>query len=76
MCYNHLMTTWYILPNGNIKHINGLELQPEKDWFPTDASLAAYTDAQRDLGKSEALIIKQLMDLALAGEAWTQENLG
>lgn len=70
------MTTWYILPNGNIKNINGLELQPEKDWFPTDASLAAYTDDQRNIGKSEALIIKQLMDLAIACEQWAQDNLG
>ncbi|TEA78956.1 hypothetical protein [Allopusillimonas ginsengisoli] len=70
------MTTWYILPNGNIKNINGLELQPEKDWFPTDQSLAAYVDAEQDAGKSQEQIIKQLMDLAIACEAWAQDNLG
>ncbi len=70
------MTTWYILPNGNIKNINGLELQPEKDWFPTDESLADYVDAERETGKPQEQIIKQLMDLAIECEAWARDNLG
>lgn len=66
---------WYILPNGNIRHLNGLELQPEHDWFPTSDSLASFTDAERDSGKSEAEIIKHMMALAIEGETWARENL-
>jgi hypothetical protein len=73
--YNTAMNTWYILPNGNIRHIDGLELQPEKDWFPTEASMAAFTDAQRAAGKSEVEIIRAMMVLAVECEAWTRENL-
>src|SRR3546814_18087883 len=69
------MTNWYILPNGNIKHINGLELQPEKDWLPTDARMQAFTDALRAKGMSDALIIQAMLGLAIAGEPWVQENL-
>ncbi|HEU0230279.1 MAG TPA: hypothetical protein VFR20_06890 [Burkholderiaceae bacterium] len=69
------MNTWYILPNGNIRHIDGLELQPEKDWFPTEASMAAFTDAQRAAGKSDAEIIRMMMGLAIDCEAWVGENL-
>lgn len=69
------MSTWYILPNGNIKNADGLELQPEKDWFPTDASMAGFADAQRALGKSEAQIIKLMMDQAIEAERWAQRYL-
>ena len=69
------MSNWYLLPNGNIKHTNGLELQPEQDWFPTAASMQAYTDAMRARGQADALIIKQMMDLAVEGEAWLRQNL-
>jgi hypothetical protein len=69
------MNNWYILPNGNIKHVNGLELQPEKDWFPTAESMQAFTDAMRAQGQSDALIIKGMMDLALDGEKWVRDNL-
>lgn len=69
------MTTWYILPNGNIKHANGLELEPEKDWFPTAESMQAFTDQQRDRGQSDLQIIKYMMDLARDGERWVQDNL-
>jgi len=75
MWYNLQMTNWYILPNGNLKHPNGLELQPEKDWFPTDASLAIYTDARREAGAAEEKIILELMELAIECEAWVRENL-
>lgn len=67
--------SWYLLPNGNIRHVNGLELQPEQDWFPTPDSLTAYTEHERGGGKSEAAIIKQLMDLATDCEAWARANL-
>lgn len=73
--YNTAMNTWYILPNGNIRHIDGLELQPEKDWFPTEASIVAFTDAQRAAGKSDAEIIRMMMELAVDCEAWVGENL-
>jgi hypothetical protein len=69
------MNDWYILPNGNIKNVNGLELQPEKDWFPTTESMMAFTDAQRAQGKSDVMIIKMMMDLAVECEQWAQENL-
>jgi len=69
------MSTWYILPNGNIKHLSGLELQPEKDWFPTDASMDAFADAQRAAGKPEAEIIRMMMALAIDCEKWARENL-
>src|SRR3546814_17811365 len=75
LLYDCAMTNWYILPNGNIKHINGLELQPEKDWLPTDASMQAFTDALRAKGMSDALIITAMMGLAIEGETWGQENL-
>ncbi len=70
------MDNWYILPNGNIKHMNGLELQPEKDWFPTAASMERYAEDCRLQGMPEALIVKTMMDLALDCETWTRENLG
>lgn len=69
------MTNWYILPNGNIKHINGLELQPEKDWFPTGQSLEIFTQAQRAAGKTDVQIIKDVMDLAIDCEQWVKDNL-
>ncbi|NYT63517.1 hypothetical protein H0A66_14460 [Alcaligenaceae bacterium] len=69
------MTTWYILPNGNIKHTNGLELQPEKDWFPTPESMEIFAEQERGQGASEIQIIKYMMDLARDGERWVQENL-
>lgn len=69
------MTTWYILPNGNIKHATGLELQPEQDWFPTSESMALFTEREREKGASDVLIVKYMMDLALDGEKWVQENL-
>lgn len=69
------MSTWYILPNGNIKNAEGLELQPEKDWLPTDASMATFADMQRALGKSETQIIKLMMDRANQAETWAQRNL-
>ncbi|NYT84312.1 hypothetical protein [Pollutimonas harenae] len=69
------MNNWYLLPNGNIKHIEGLELQPEKDWFPTTASMEAFTDAMRAHGQADALIIKRMMDLAAEGEQWLRDNL-
>lgn len=67
--------TWYILPNGNIRNLNGLELQPEEDWFPTADSMEAFVEEQRQLGHSEAAIVKHMMQLALECEAWAQENL-
>lgn len=69
------MSTWYILPNGNIKNADGLELQPERDWFPTDTSMADFSDRQRALGKSETQIIKLMMDMAIEAETWAQRNL-
>ena len=69
------MNNWYLLPNGNIKHTDGLELQPEKDWFPTEASMQSFTDTMRARGQADALIIKQMMDLALEGEQWLRNNL-
>lgn len=70
------MTTWYILPNGNIKHANGLELQPEQDWFPTTESMERFTEHERSRGASDIQIVKYMMDLARDGERWVQENLG
>jgi hypothetical protein len=69
------MTTWYILPNGNIKHANGIELQPEKDWLPTDESAEAFAEGQRALGHGDVQIIKTMMDLALDCERWVKVNL-
>ncbi len=69
------MSAWYILPNGNIKHTDGLELQPEHDWFPTVQSLEIYTQIMREQGNSETGIIKCVMALALECEAWAQDNL-
>lgn len=69
------MTTWYILPNGNIKHASGLELQPEQDWFPTTESMTLFTERYRSQGQSEVQIIKHMMDLARDGEKWVQDNL-
>ena len=69
------MSKWYILPNGNIKHVNGLELQPEQDWFPTEDSMEAFAEALRAQGHSEALIIKRMMALSLDCEKWVQDNL-
>lgn len=69
------MTSWYILPNGNIKHIGGLELQPEKDWFPTEDSMTAFTEARRAAGMTDVQIIKLMMELALQAEQWAQDNL-
>ena len=51
------MNDWYILPNGNIKNVNGLEIQPDKDWFPTTESMMAFTDVQRALGKSDVMML-------------------
>lgn len=70
------MSGWYILPNGNVRHVGGLEIQPELDWFPTDASLLAYADEQRAAGRSEAQIARQVMSLAVECEEWVKENLG
>ncbi len=75
MLYDGAMNNWYILPNGNIKHTNGLELQPEKDWLPTEQSMEAFSNALRAQGKPDALIIKAMMDLAIECETWVQENL-
>ncbi|WP_353147762.1 hypothetical protein [Pollutimonas bauzanensis] len=69
------MTTWYILPNGNIKHATGLELQPEQDWFPTSESMVLFTEREREKGASDVLIVKYMMDLARDGEQWVQDNL-
>jgi hypothetical protein len=69
------MTTWYILPTGNIKHINGLELQPELDWFPTAESMEIFSQRGREQGQSEVQIIKHMMDLARDCEKWAQDNL-
>lgn len=75
MNYHWRMNNWYILPNGNVKHVDGLELQPEKDWLPTTSSIEAFTDAARELGQADALIIKRMMDLAVEGENWLRDNL-
>ncbi len=75
MLYDRDMNNWYILPNGNIKHVNGLELQPEKDWFPTTESMERYAEERRQEGMPEALIIKAMMDLAVECEAWARDNL-
>lgn len=69
------MDNWYILPNGNIKHLDGLEIQPERDWLPTDASLEFYAEAQREAGKTELQIMRTIIQLAAEGEAWVKENL-
>jgi len=69
------MSAWYILPNGNIKHLDGLELQPERDWLPTDASLELYAQAQREAGWTETRILQRIMGLALEGEQWVRDNL-
>lgn len=69
------MSGWYILPNGNIRHVDGLEIQPELDWFPTEESLLAYSEAQRAAGCSEAWIARRVMSLAVECELWVQENL-
>ncbi|HUG59503.1 hypothetical protein D3C75_1370230 [compost metagenome] len=69
------MTTWYILPNGNIKHTSGLELQPEQDWFPTSDSMELFTQHERGKGASDVQIVKYMMDLARDGEKWVQDNL-
>lgn len=69
------MNTWYILPNGHIKHVDGLEIQPEKDWFPTDESLAAFGAAQRAAGSTEVQIVQSVMRLALQCERWAAANL-
>lgn len=70
------MSGWYILPNGNVRHVDGLEIQPELDWFPTDQSLLAYAEAQRAAGCSEAQIARRVMSLAVECEQWVKENLG
>lgn len=75
MNYHCRMNNWYILPNGNVKHTNGLELQPENDWLPTTDSMEAFADAMREHGQPDALIIKRLMDLAVEGETWLRNNL-
>lgn len=69
------MSAWYILPNGNVRHVEGLEIQPENDWFPTEASFQAYADKQREAGHSEAQIARRIMSLAIECEQWVQENL-
>lgn len=69
------MSAWYILPNGHVRHVDGLEIQPEQDWFPTDESLAAFVDAQRAAGESEAWIARRVMSLAVECEKWVQQNL-
>lgn len=67
--------TWYIFPNGNIRHVDGLELQPEQDWFPTPDSLDQYMEEHRDQDMPETQIIKKIMDLAVECEAWAHRNL-
>ncbi|HEY9279068.1 MAG TPA: hypothetical protein VIP51_03255 [Eoetvoesiella sp.] len=69
------MSNWYILPNGNIKHLTGLEIEPENDWFPTADSLEYFSDAQRAGGKTEVQIIQYVMSLALECEQWAKDNL-
>jgi len=69
------MNDWYILPNGNIKHLDGLEVQPERDWLPTDESMEVYAGRQREAGKTELQIVRMVMQLAMDGEAWVKENL-
>ncbi len=69
------MSGWYILPNGNIRHVDGLEIQPEHEWFPTEQSLLAYTEAQRAAGHSEVWIARRIMNLAVECELWVQDNL-
>ena len=69
------MSGWYILPNGNIRHVDGLEIQPEMDWFPTEESLLSYTEAQRAAGCTEAWIARRVMSLAVECEQWAQDNL-
>jgi hypothetical protein len=69
------MTAWYILPNGNIKHTTGLEIQPEQDWFPTKESLEAFYKTQQAAGKTEVQIIQYVMGLALECEQWAKDNL-
>ena len=69
------MTRWYILPNGNIKHMDGLEIQPEHDWFPTEASMMAFIERERAAGASEVQIAQRLMALAVECEEWARDNL-
>ena len=69
------MSGWYILPNGNVRHVEGLEIQPELDWFPTEESMLAYAQAKREEGWSEAQIARRMMSLAVECEEWVQNNL-
>ncbi len=69
------MSNWYILPNGNIKHLTGLEIEPENDWFPTAESLEHFSEAQRAAGSTEVQIIQYVMKLALECEQWAKDNL-
>lgn len=69
------MSGWYILPNGNVRHVDGLEIQPEREWFPTEESLLAYAEAQRAAGQSEVWIARRIMSLAVECELWVQEHL-
>lgn len=70
------MSAWYILPNGNLKHMSGLEVQPELDWLPTPESLQDYAVLRRDEGLDEAAILHAVMRLANEGEAWLKDNVG
>ena len=69
------MSNWYILPNGNIKHVNGLEIQPEHDWFPTEASMLDFVESERAAGISEVQIAQRMMALAIECEEWARNNL-
>ncbi len=70
------MSGWYILPNGNIKHVNGLEIQPEHDWMPTAESADRFIAEQREAGLSEGAILKAVVAMAIECEVWVQKNLG
>ena len=70
------MSNLYIMPNRNNKQTNGLELQPEKDWFPTPESMEAMFAAQRALGTPDELIVKRMMDMAVDAERWLRDNVG
>lgn len=69
------MSNWYILPNGNIKHIAGLEIEPENDWFPTTESLERFSEEQRASGATEVQVIQRVMSLAIECELWVKNNL-
>ncbi|RTZ42572.1 hypothetical protein EKL30_12820 [Candidimonas sp. SYP-B2681] len=70
-------TTWQLLPNGNVLHRCGLELESDgSSWQMTPASgvdFAIFTRMERGLSAQEA---KELADLLiLQGATWATSGL-